>query len=83
MSNEKLVPVQGDGPWWLHTGHPAKRNTAPPGMIAWAEHLEAYEAYADRYGRAQSAERLVERGGFGYHELVELLGHKPTTWVKR
>lgn len=52
----------------------------PAGTIAWAEHLEAYEAYAALHGRRQTAERLEERGGFEWTELVELLGHEPDTW---
>lgn len=52
----------------------------PRGTIAWAEHIEAYGHYAAKYGRSQSAERIAERGGFSYRELVSLLGHTPTTW---
>lgn len=51
-----------------------------PGTISWGEHLLAWNAYAARYGVDQSAERIVERGGFGYSELVALLGHEPKTW---
>lgn len=47
------------------------------GSIEWSEHLEAYAAYSARFGSEQSAERLAERGGFGYWELTELLGHEP------
>lgn len=36
-----------------------------------------------RYGAGQSAERLAERGGFGYWELTDLLGHEPKTWQPR
>jgi hypothetical protein len=54
-----------------------------PGTIAWAEHLEAYSGYSARYGSGQSAERLAERAGFCYGELVEFLGHEPKTWVPR
>lgn len=53
----------------------------PAGSITWAEHLEAYAAYSARYGTSQSAERLNERGGFGYGELVMFLGHEPKTWT--
>lgn len=53
------------------------------GTISWAEHEEAWEAYARRYGRGQSAERIQERGGFAYCELLDLLGRAPTTWTKR
>lgn len=33
----------------------------------------AYEYYAERFGKAQSLERLAERGGFGRIELVDLI----------
>lgn len=52
------------------------------GVISWKEHLEAWEVYNARY-HGQTAERLVERGGFYYEELVDLLGHEPTTWKAR
>lgn len=37
--------------------------------IPWALHVEAWDAYAKKYGTSQSAERLNERGGFGTREL--------------
>lgn len=55
----------------------------PAGTISWAEHVEAWRAYAKKYRNDQSAERLAERGGFGYLELTELLGHEPKTWKAR
>lgn len=54
-----------------------------PGTVSWAEHCEAWSDYAGRYGRDQSAERIAERGGFGYFELVGYLGHDPKTWGPR
>jgi hypothetical protein len=54
--------------------------TRGPGTISWAEHMLAWSAYANRYGRDQSAQRICDRGGFGYQELTDLLGHEPTTW---
>lgn len=77
MSDVRRAPVQGAG--WQ--SREAMRR--PPGTISWTEHLEAYEAYAARYGRDQSAERLAERGGFGWTELVLFLGHEPRTWQPR
>jgi hypothetical protein len=75
------APVQGDGCWWLRPGHPASKPTDhEPGTIAWSEHVEAWEAYNKKWGGHQSAERMAERGGFVWGELVELLGHEPTTW---
>lgn len=55
----------------------------PPGTIDWAEHLEVWELYAKRYGRDQSAERMAQRGGFSYGELLMFLGHAPKTWRAR
>lgn len=52
-----------------------------PGTISWAEHELAWSAYAARYGRDESAERIHERGGFCFLELIEFLGHEPETWV--
>lgn len=52
----------------------------PPGTVSWAEHLEAWGAYAKRYGDSQSAERMAERHGFSYCELVTFLGREPSTW---
>lgn len=59
------------------------RRAMPAGTVAWPEHVEAYVNYAARYGNSQSAERLAARGGFGYWEITEFLGHEPTTWVAR
>ena len=67
----RRAPVQGE-----HN----KRDRGP-GTIAWDEHVLAWSAYAVRYGRDQSAERIAERGGFGYAELTSLLGHEPKTWA--
>ena len=52
----------------------------PPGTVSWTEHCEAWEAYAKRHGRDQSAERMAERHGFSYCELVMFLGREPSTW---
>lgn len=70
------APVQGD--YFLPRGARGRER----GTIAWSEHLEAWEAYARRYGREQSAERIAERGGFGLGELRKLLGRDPATWVE-
>ncbi|GAA2867023.1 hypothetical protein GGQ99_001347 [Aminobacter niigataensis] len=37
--------------------------------IPWSLHLRAWDVYAKKYGRSQTAERLAERGGFGTQEL--------------
>lgn len=51
-----------------------------PGTISWSEYLEAYSNYSARYGTSQSAERLAERGGMSYYELIMFLGRDPVTW---
>lgn len=55
----------------------------PDGTIAWTEHVQVWNAYAAKYGRQQSAERIAERGGFGWSEIVMLLGREPETWQPR
>ena len=50
------------------------------GTVAWAEHLEAFAATTVVYGHRLGAEGIAERGGFGYYELLDLLGHDPKTW---
>ena len=77
-SDERRAPVQRDYPW---VPVPSTQRRHRPGTIAWSEHVEAWIAYAARYGRGQSAERIAERGGFGYAELTEFLGREPTTWT--
>lgn len=63
MSNvkSKTAPVQG-----------GKRG--PEVRIPWDIHVRAWQVYAACGHRDQSAERIAERGGFGYGELVMLLG---------
>jgi len=60
----KRAPVQGN----------------PPGTISWEEHERIWEIYAQKYGRSQSAERIAERAGFGYAEIIYLTGNPPLTW---
>ncbi|HEU0077169.1 MAG TPA: hypothetical protein VFQ76_05930 [Longimicrobiaceae bacterium] len=71
---ERRANVQGDRR--IPKGKPGHAY----GTIAWWEHEAAYAVYARRYGTSQSAERLNYRGGFGYAELVDHLGHAPETW---
>lgn len=53
----------------------------PRGTIAWWEHLIVYAAYAEKYGKSQSAERIAERQGFGYYEACKLIGRSTlVTW---
>jgi len=71
----RRAPVQGDR--WLPYGTIGREN----GTITWEEHLEIYEAYVKKWGcRDQSAERLAERAGFGYGEIIDLTGQPPKTW---
>jgi hypothetical protein len=55
----------------------------PPGTISWTEHLVVYELYSKRHGHGQDADKIAERGGFGYAEIVSFLGCKPITWKPR
>jgi len=72
--SERRAPVQATG---FKIRDPKYR---PPGTVGWAEHEEAWRAYAGRYGRQQSAERIAERGGFSRGELVTFLGREPSTF---
>lgn len=38
--------------------------------VPWVEYLRMYDLYSAQYGKSQSAERIVERGGFGVKESV-------------
>jgi hypothetical protein len=77
MSDDRRALVQGD-----HWSRRDKKGRVA-GTVAWAEHEEAWAQY-DRDGHgSQSAERINERGGFGYDEITKLLGHEPTTWQPR
>lgn len=62
----------------VQASHGAVRRGA--GTIAWWEHEQGWAAYAGAHGNDQSAERIAERGGFGWGECVRFLGHEPTTW---
>lgn len=72
-------PVQRQAPYVKPDG--VARSGKPAGTVSLTEAAEAYSVYAKRYGTSQSFERLHERGGFGYWELSELLGHEPKTWL--
>ena len=71
----RRAPVQADP---YHLPDPRRG----PGTITWEEHLRAWNGYAARYPQ-QSAERVAERGGFSYGELVMFLGREPATWEPR
>ncbi len=68
----KRAPVQAN-----------KQYQRSAGTISWQEHIEAFACYSARYGNDQSAERIAERGGFCYGELVLFLGRNPETWRPR
>ena len=74
MTAEKRAPVQGEH-------HRGANWRFKPGTISWSEHVEAHTEYVKRYGNDQSAERIAERCGFSYGELVMFLGREPTTYV--
>jgi hypothetical protein len=71
------APVQGE-----FDCVPSQRK--PYGTVDWAEHQEAWAVYNRRYpGNDQSAQCIAQRGGFGYREITEFLGHEPRTWRVR
>jgi hypothetical protein len=90
-SSERRAPVQGDSLYGLSPGHPSVRSfekdygrlPKPSGTITWEEHLMAWEKYAERFGRDQSADRIAARSGFSFGELVMLLGREPESWKSR
>lgn len=70
----KRVPVQGD-----YAKEERKYKNA--GTISWSEHLEIYKVYVEKFGGSgQSPERVAERGGFSYNEIILMTGHPPSTW---
>lgn len=76
MTEERRAPVQSSRIY-------GSRIEIPAGTVSWGEHTEAWESYRARYGSDQSAERIAERGGFSYLELVIFLRSPPTTWRPR
>lgn len=77
MTEPALPPVQGEG---LRNG--ATPKDIPDGYISWEEHYEAWREY-HKHHRGQDAENIANRGGFGYGELKEFLGHNPVSWMPR
>lgn len=78
-TEERRVPVQGDGNYSLRHDDSRRGNAHYPGTVSWEEHCEAWAGYAKRYS-GQDAEKIAERGGFGYDEMTEYMGHEPKTW---
>jgi hypothetical protein len=60
-SNRSYAPVQRD-----------EEHGIPAGQVPWELHAKAAEQY-NKLGFDQSAERLAERHGFSWGELVTLL----------
>lgn len=44
--------------------------------VPWAVHVRAWQAYAALGHGDQSAERIAERGGFGWQEMVLMLAER-------
>lgn len=65
LSRRKIsaAPFQGDY---------TDRGRTPGGFISYAAHLRAYGVYSALYGTGQSADRMIERGGFSAGELNAL-----------
>lgn len=60
------------------------RREGTEGTISWAEHELIHAAYKTKWhfaGSQQDAERIAERGGFGYAEAVELLGRDLQSFI--
>lgn len=78
----RRAPVQADRTAHLPISHSAREPGAmPQGTISWEEHVAAHAGYQRHCRSEQSAERIAERGGFSYGELIEYLGREPETWV--
>lgn len=75
--DERRVPVQGS---LCRCANPRHKHDKPPGTIAWSEHAKAWEVYAARFGKGQSAERIAQRGGFAHGELRMFLGRDAETF---
>ncbi len=72
MSDDRRFPIQAEDVGRVHPRRPA-------GSVPWSVGVAAWERYAARYGRGQSAERIAERGGFGFGEMHLFLG---PSWVE-
>lgn len=71
MLIERMFPIQSDGQ--VPSPNPPHAATRLAGYVPWAVAEKAYETYARLYGTDQTLERLAERGGFAWSELVWLL----------
>src|SRR4030066_350846 len=59
QDNEPMFPISTSDPY--PKPHPVQ--------IPWSMAELAYSAYAEKFGKGQSLERLAERGGFGPAEM--------------
>lgn len=66
MLDERMFPIQAE----MDKDNRVRR---PAGCVPWGIAEAAYATYSKWYGKDQSLERLAERGGFGWSELVSLL----------
>ena len=69
MINERWFPIQGEH----GVTDKGENYQRPAGQVPWGIAEAAYKAYSRKYGVGQSLQRLAERGGFGWSELVALL----------
>lgn len=78
---EVRVPVQGEGMFWLSESDLRQRGLRAhePGSVSRSEFTLAHLMYMIG-GGTQSANRILERGGFSFFELTNLLGHEPETF---
>ena len=83
MTETRRTRVQGDGSYHLRPDDPSRGDAHYPGSVSWEEHEEAWRGYERRFpgsARDQDAEMIARRGGFGYLEMTEYMGHEPRTW---
>lgn len=71
--DDRRARVQGEGAWYRKSVLPGDDHKIRPGSVPWSVHLQAWEEYARQGHGSQSAERVAERGGFGYYEIQCLL----------
>ena len=72
----KRAPVQASRAFDGYPGHAG-------GTVSWQEHLLAWSVYNAQFANQQSADCIAMRGGFSWQELLDYLGHEPTTWEPR
>jgi hypothetical protein len=80
--HERRFPIQGETVRSSDQDGGSISNRREAGWIPWGVAEEAYKVYSRRYGKDQSLERLAQRGGFGWSELVWLLRDGKTSDFK-